>query len=145
MTGIELLGSALGLATKLLSLKSASERQACLIELQQILVAANSAALSLQNQNAALLHDKQELEKEVVRLKDWSEDRENYELREIGPGAFAFVSKTSVQPMTKAEKLCATCFRKGEYAILQLEQKYPTVIMNCGGPCKPFKFHYLYN
>jgi len=134
------ISKAIDIAKNLTLLKGPAERNAGLAELQKLLIDAHGVAMSLQNQNASLLDRNQELEQEVVRLKDWSQQRALYALRQIGQGAFAYVAHTAVQSVRDVEKLCPKCFGEDKIGILSTEQEFPDVILQCTNGCRPMKF-----
>jgi len=112
----------IGLAEKLASAKSAAERNSALIEFQKALIGAQGITMSLQAENRSLLAAHDELEKQVVRLKDWSAEREQYELRMVAPGVFCQVAKGAVGHPEAMHKYCATCFEDRIKSILQTER-----------------------
>jgi hypothetical protein len=73
----------------------------------------------------ALLQEKGALEAEVVRLKDWSAEKERYELKTHGKnGILAYALKETVQPTEPAHSLCPDCFSNNKKTILQPESYY---------------------
>ena len=141
---VQALASAAQLVQLVRSAKSAAERDAGLSELQKALIHAQGVTLSLQNQYASLLMRNDELEKEAVRLKDWTSDRQQYALREIGPGALAYVHQTSVQPTRSAQKLCCNCFDNTIKSTLQMTKEFPRVRLVCPAGCPAMDFeHFL--
>jgi hypothetical protein len=88
-TTIGLLQSLLNTASAIASINDTAKRQANLVEFQKAITQAFTSIAELQLSNAALLADKQELENECVRLRDWSKEKANYSRREIGEGVFA--------------------------------------------------------
>jgi hypothetical protein len=127
----------------------AAQRNAQLIEFQKVVIQLQSSAASIQVQNSSLLRDKDALEKEIVRLKDWSAEREKYELKEVATGVFARVEKGYVGSMQSAHKLCCNCFEKAIPSTLQSNQISDPrlghqVKLACPNGCPPVVFrHYL--
>ena len=60
-----------------------------------------------------------DLEKELVQIKNWKTEADNYEILEVARGVFAHVIKGNVQPLHSAHKLCSNCFNKYEKSLLQ--------------------------
>ena len=123
--------------TSLMSETDASKRNAQLIEFQQALIQVQTSAYAAQVNNSSLLAHNQELEKEIVSLKDWSAEKQNYEILEVASGIFAYVAKNNVQPLQSAHKFCANCFNKGIKTILQ--QQHVEVGRQLSLVCTPCK------
>ena len=98
------------------------------IALQSAILEAQAGLLAAQEAQTANLRRIQELEQEIVRLKDWSAERERYELVEIYRGAFAYMPKGGVESGKPAHWLCANCFDQGRKSFLQFkgQDKTPT-------------------
>lgn len=103
------------------SSNDAAQRNALLIEFQKALIQTQGITAAEQVKNASLASRNQELEQEIVRLKDWSAEREKYELREMARGLFARVDRGYVGELQSAHKFCATCFEQGIKSPLQQE------------------------
>ncbi len=63
------------------------------------------------------------LEKETVRLKDWSAEKNQYEIRQISTGVFAYLAKKHMGEAKNAHKLYCNCFDKTIKATLQQSEK----------------------
>jgi hypothetical protein len=115
------------------------------IELQSIIIAAQQQTLAIQQSHAVLEAKTRDLEAECVRLKDWSREKQNYALREIAPGVFAYAEKQFVGAFQQAHKYCCNCFDHDEKSLLQQTNHMLSGIqLNC--PRCPFKAifnHYL--
>jgi hypothetical protein len=101
------------------SSNDAAQRNALLIEFQKALIQTQGITAAEQIKNASLASRNQELEQEIVRLKDWSAEREKYELKEVAPGLFARVERGYVGRLQSAHKFCATCFEQSIKSPLQ--------------------------
>ena len=101
------------------SLSNYNEIVAAVAEVNTKLMQANAVALASQEKQSALATKVQELEKECMRLKDWGQEKERYELKEIASGLFARIEKGFVGSLQSAHKLCANCFEQNSKAILQ--------------------------
>jgi hypothetical protein len=108
--------------TSLVSETDAAKRNAQLIEFQQALIQVQTSAYVAQVYNSSFLAHNQELEKEIVSLKDWSAEKQNYEILEVASGIFAYVARNNVQPLQSAHKFCTNCFDKGIKTILQQQR-----------------------
>ena len=122
ISALALLKSTLDLGAAIANTADTAKRQAQLIDFQKVITQAYTTSAELQLSNSALLADKYELEKECVRLKDWSAEKQNYEALEISTGLFAYVAKENVKPLQSAHKYCATCFDNGVKTLLQQQR-----------------------
>ena len=98
--------------------KSTSEIEAMRAEMLGQLAGVHSTVLELQDQLGTANQQVQEMKKENERLRDWTSEREKYELKEMGPQAFAYVLKDT-QGDGPTPRLCAHCFENAERSILQ--------------------------
>ncbi len=88
-------------------------------EVNSKLMAANAVALASQEKQSDLAVQIAALEREVGQLKDWQAEAQNYGLREVAPGVFAYLLRSYVGKLASAEKLCANCFNQGSRSLLQ--------------------------
>ena len=98
--------------------KPTSETEVMRAEMLRQLAGVHLTVLELQNQLGTANQQVQEMKRENERLRDWTSEREKYELKEIGPQAFAYVLKDT-QGAGPTPRLCAHCFENAERSILQ--------------------------
>ncbi len=110
------------IARSILDLKIDSEISEKVIELQRQILSAQEAALSTQQLQMELLETKRQLEKEIADLKAWDRERENYELKDIARGTFAYVPKPNPNTSEPFHWLCTNCFETRKKSILQAGQ-----------------------
>jgi hypothetical protein len=111
--------AAQNIAKGFLDLKSITDVQSKVIELQAVIMSAQNTALAAQAEHAALLNKLQELKSELATLQRWEDERQNYHLVAVDTGVFAYEltkESASAEPM---HWLCANCFAQGEKSILQ--------------------------
>lgn len=87
-------------------------------KLLQVMAALN-AALAAETVSADRIRD---LEKEIVRLKDWEGEKKRYELKNIGGGAFGYMPKKGMDEGEPPHWLCANCFDRGHRSVLQFQK-----------------------
>lgn len=113
-----------------LDAKTFTQVSSTLIDIQTKLIAAQAVTLQLQQTNAALHADTVKLredlaaaQKENDRLTAWEDERRDYSLQEVAPGAFAYVRKPTdeggEQPGEAKHWLCCRCHNEGRKSILQ--------------------------
>jgi hypothetical protein len=112
--GYESAKAALDIAKGISALKTEAAVNAAVIDVQRNVVEAQQAlSASLQTIN--------ELEQEIVRLKDWSAQKQRYELADTGQGSLAYKLKEGVDPPEPAHWICPQCCEDGKKSILKHE------------------------
>ena len=116
-----LLAAIPGLAKAGADIASASDeakRNAQLVQFGNIIIQLQTSIMAVQNQNSSLLRDKDELEKQLVAMKNWEVEKQRYTLTAIWDGAMAYALKESMRGGEPAHWLCTNCFRDGKKSIL---------------------------
>lgn len=120
-----------GINSKLTAVEIAEVKQVLLERLGEAQIALGDARENLQTARDQL----RTLEAEVVRLKDWSAEAENYALADTGRGAVAYLPK-GVEPSPKSGAwLCPHCFADFKKSHLIPEDRGPYWVLRCH-PCK---------
>lgn len=88
------------------------------IALQTAIIEAQTSLLAAQEAQTANLRRIEQLEQEIVRLKDWSGERERYHLIDADRGAFVYMPKPNMENGEPAHWLCANCFNQGRKSFL---------------------------
>lgn len=116
---INSLKAAADIAQGIIKLKSFTDVQTKVIELQNQILTAQSSALNAQAEHLALLSKIETLQKELARLKAWKQECVNYVLKEVAAGNFAYVSKEGQKSEEPQPWLCCQCFNDGYKSIVQ--------------------------
>jgi len=111
------------IAKTLLNLRDKAKLNEKIIELQSVIITAQTQVMSIQQDSTALETRVRELEAECMRLKDWSAEKQNYTCRRIARGVFAYLQKEAVSNFQDAHKYCCNCFDQGEKSLLQQTTK----------------------
>ena len=90
------------------------EANAKILEAQRFALATQSDQFSLSKRVG-------DLEKELVDLKDFRREKQNYELQSIGDTAFAYVYKPPVESAKPPHWLCSTCCDQDRKSTLQFQ------------------------
>ena len=106
--------AAFQIAEGISSLKTEAAVNTAVIDLQRHVVDAQRGL-------SASLETIDELEKEIVRLKDWAAEKQNYELAVTGQGSLAYKLKEGVEPPQPAHWICPQCYEDGKKSILKHE------------------------
>jgi hypothetical protein len=117
-----LLAAIPGLAKAGADIASASDeakRNAQLIEFQKALINANALIASVQQQNASLLREKDDLEKRIIQLENWKTERDRYSMVTVFEAATVYSLKESVSNGEPPHYICPVCFQRGHKTLLQ--------------------------
>jgi rubrerythrin len=83
------------------------------------ILAAQKGALVAQQREAELLNRIGALEKEVTRFETWEREKQRYELRNVGYGAYAYVLKKAERGTETPHWACTKCYEDGKIRTLQ--------------------------
>lgn len=115
----------------------------------QALSEALERTISIERHVSTLAARVDELEKENVRLREWSAERPNYAFEQIGEGVFAYVRVNSDGPTQGKQKLCCNCFDRTVKGTLQQRSGAASsggwhIFLTCPNGCPDLVFtHYL--
>ena len=107
------------IAKRLVNTVKEVEAKKVAIELQSVILSLQDQILSMQHEHSNLLQIKNDLEKELMNLKDWEKTKSQYELKEVVPGFFVYSPKPNSKFSEPDHWLCANCFNDGKKSILQ--------------------------
>lgn len=110
---------ALTIAQGFQALKTDTAVNQAIIDIQRSFLDALRGLTEAEARHTADVKHINELEQEIVRLKDWSVERECYELVGIRGGVFAYMPKQGMDGGKPAHWLCTNCFEHGQKSILQ--------------------------
>lgn len=84
---------------------------------------AQGALVASQQRELTLSQEKAALEAEIVRLKDWAAEKQQYRLQEHGENkVLVYALKEANSGGAPAHCLCPDCFAQGKPSILQAER-----------------------
>ena len=139
---ISSLTAAKNMTTTLLELRDFDKVATATMELKGHLIQTYDHIITEKDRVSSLQTKIDELEKECRRLKDWSAEKEQWSLREVGHGNFAYVHKDFHGEFQQAQKLCANCYEKTIKSTLQ-ERKIKVgrdVALICSNGCPELIF-----
>jgi hypothetical protein len=116
---VSALKGAMDISKAMVGLHDAKVVDAKVIELNRAILEAQSHALAANDERAALIEQVHDLQKEVADLKAWGAEKQNYELKAVCPGSFAYVPKPSAQSTEPIHWLCPTCYTTAKKSFLQ--------------------------
>lgn len=117
--GFQAIQGGLNIAQGIQSLKTETAVNQAVIDIQRSLLDAQKGLNEAEARHSSDLARIDELEQETMRLKDWSTERERYELIGIRGGAFAYMPKAGMENGEPAHWLCTNCFEHGQKSIMQ--------------------------
>lgn len=83
-------------------------------------------------QEQAALHERvKALEEQCLTLQQQLNDRSGYALKELGPGAFAYVYQPPIDGGKPEHWACTNCFTNGHISILQKKYRIGHVCHRC--------------
>jgi hypothetical protein len=104
------------------------------IDLQGLILDAQQGLFAAQEVQTASTRKVAELEQEIVRLKDWSAEKERYHLVDVWQGSVAYMPKPGMENGEPAHWLCSNCFNQGRKSFLSVQGHMgPNTIWKCNG------------
>lgn len=106
------------------------------VVLQQQIADAYLAAISAHESQMTLQQRNQELETEMVKLKDWEAQKQRYELKTIPPGVFVRTLKPEKANGEPLHNICECCYQKGIHSTLQSgAPSNGVMVLRCSNGC----------
>ena len=118
---LESIKSVSTISRELLGLMKGGAASSKIGEMNAKIMEAQQFALATQSDQLSLSKTVGDLEKELVDLKDFRREKQNYELQALGKTAFAYVYKPPVDSTKPIHWLCSTCCDKDQKSILQFQ------------------------
>lgn len=112
------LKTAADLAIAFGKVKTMAEVQGKAVELQQVILSAQSSALAAQSEQFTLLQEIRDLKEEVARVKAWDTEKQRYALAKPWAGAVVYALKESAANGEPAHYLCTHCYADGKKSVL---------------------------
>ena len=115
ISGLKVAGD---IAKGLLELKSISDVQGKVIELQSAILSAQTSALSANADQSAMVEEIRALKEELARVKAWDTEKQRYKLVEPWSAGVAYALKESMSNSEPPHLLCTNCYESGRKSIL---------------------------
>ena len=127
MAAVSGLAASLQLAAEItkgiIGLRDATVIQDKVIELQRVILSAQSSALAAQSHQFTLLERVRTLEKQVANFEAWDAEKQKYELKQVYTGAFAYVLKPEARGSEPPHWLCTACYQNNKKSVLQAHRR----------------------
>ena len=108
-------------------------------EVSAKLMDATAVALASQEKQSLLAQRVRELEEELVKIKDWEANAQDYALKEVALGVFTYAYTPVVQNSQPRHWACAKCFHDRKVSVLQRQHPPTYLCQNCGSKISPYK------
>jgi len=131
------LKTASDIAQAMVGVRDTALLQSKIIELQQVILSAQSSGIAAQSEQFTLLDRIRNLEEEVTRMETWNAEKDRYKLHEVRDGLFTYILKDEEEAAEPSHQLCANCFNtQNKKSILQRETQavgraQTLVCLNC--------------
>ena len=119
ISGLKLAGD---IAKGILELKSLSDVQGKVIELQSAILSAQSSALSANADQAAMVEEIRALKKEIADVKAWEGQKQRYNLTSQAAGSLVYALKESMKESEPPHWICTKFYEDGRKSILNPHQ-----------------------
>ena len=100
-------------------LKTEAEVAQKTIELNQIIASVQNDLFDAQSTYSAAISRIDELEKELMQIKNWAAEKQRYQLHELAPGSFVYRLKEEMTHGEPVHDICTQCYENGIKSILQ--------------------------
>lgn len=113
------LKTAADITSTAMGIRDGAMLQQKVIELQSVILSAQSSALMAQQDQFNLLDEVRTLKRRIESLETWDAQAGDYELKQVDPGAFAYVLKLPEGDQRPNPWLCTNCFESKRKSLLQ--------------------------
>lgn len=121
------------IAKSFIELKSMSDVQAKVVELQSAILSAQDSAFSAHAERESLTNEVRILKEEISSMKSWEVQKKRYKLISPWPGSVVYALKESMKDGEPPHWICTQCYEGGKRSILQSrERKGGFPIYVCG-------------
>ena len=115
ISGLKVAGD---IAKSLYDLKSISDIQGKVIELQRAILSAQSSALAANADQTAMIEQIRDLKEEIAHMKAWEEEKKRYKLVSQFGRAVVYGLKKSCSTSEPPHWICTKCYEDGRKSIL---------------------------
>ncbi len=95
------------------------------IGLQSLIMSVQSEAFVLQGQNADLAKQVTDLETQLTEMKDWTAEKDKYEMKAIGGTGFVYALKPDTNSTEPPHWLCCACYEANRKSLVVFEGNEP--------------------
>jgi len=92
--------------------------QSKVIELQGVILEAQSGLFTANEERASLIEEIREAESKIAQLETWNAEKQRYQLTDIGDGNFAYALRQSMSSGEPPHYICTACYQNSKKSIL---------------------------
>lgn len=111
------------IAKSLMDLNTVSEVRSKVIELQTVILSAQSSAFETNARQSSLADKISALEEEIAKIKKWEEEKQRYSLVSPWDGCFVYALKKESAETEPPHWICTKCYEDGRKSILNQKQR----------------------
>lgn len=104
-----------------IDLRDAQMLQGKIIELNKVILDAQSNAMGAQLEQFTLIERVRALEADVAKLEAWEREKQRYQLESLPPGILMYTLKPGMENGDPPHKICANCYNQGVKSFLNNE------------------------
>ena len=132
------------IAKSLLDLKSVAEVRGKVIELQSVILSAQSSALEANARQSALVEQMRTLKEEIANIKAWEKDKQRYAFVSPWSGFIVYAMKKESAGTEPPHWICTKCYEDRRKSILNQIQRTDKTFWKIVCPICKSENHSLY-
>ena len=113
------------IAKAAIGLHDAAKLQSTVIELNTVILAAQSSAIDAKAEQSAMFDEIRSLKDQLAEMENWGAEKEHYTLKQFSTGKFSYVLIEEFDSNEYSHMLCANCFNHNQKSVLQMERRTP--------------------
>jgi DNA-directed RNA polymerase subunit RPC12/RpoP len=119
---IDGLKAARDIAKTAIGLRDAVMLQSKVIELNDVILSAQSSALDAQAEQLAMAKRIDDLERQIAQTEAWDREKVRYQLTELPPGVLVYAVKEEARGIEPPHYVCANCFEQRRKSFLNKDE-----------------------
>lgn len=125
------LSMALTIAKGMKSIDDQVKLNDAIYKLQEAILSAQQISISNQNEMAALIQSKRELEEQISRFSAFEAEKSRYELNKLAGGGLVYSIKEETRNGEPVHHLCASCYEQSKKSIIQADEGLHAICPSC--------------
>jgi hypothetical protein len=117
--GLNAAKALMDIAKTIVGLRDSGKLLEAKVEFSQQLFTVQKALLDAQAEQATLVQTIRDLEQKIASFEAWDAQKDKYELKEVAPGAFAYMLKPSSRAGQPPHWVCTQCYQHRKPSIMQ--------------------------
>lgn len=130
------LKTASDIAKSFLEIKKISDINGKVVELQSVILSAQSSAIEANSAQFAMIEEIRNLKEEMARIKAWDTEKQRYHLISPWPGTVVYSLKESMSSGEPPHWICTNCYNNESKSILTQQQEGNSIVSFLCPKCK---------